>query len=729
MARCFLATTLALVLCLCWLPNTGIAGAAEDREGQRKQINNLIRLEQRDSALRECRLYVQANPDDAMMQYNLACLENTQGDKERAEVAFRAAIAAGFIEYDAALVDVDLQGDLHSKIQEIIVKERSLLAERAMINGYTLSYNTWSDPHELRPHSSTPSPSSVDPQMRLQWQDKGLAFELTGDTNWESAIDANNSPPWQGGPGMMITLGVPEDEHNWDVTNHYIFAFGLENKGGVGGLFLPSQNTWQRVRELAPKIRVDEGGKWLMTGLIPWQVIAPYYPVVDTPLGLNATLYTNGPQGTRRVSLLETNDTLVPQAANRRMVRLDFATDTLQEDLFLGKLSTSLSTSDTGGLDVNLVAISTESGSGTLSINFIDQSGRSVLPEGAIRGKVSLENGTNKIVRQADFSALNTGGYVITAELTFPSGKKAIWSGTVLQLQEGWQASYEDRISYVGYSEQATARHLFGKILESLAAHESRRSPGPILTAMFTLDNMLTDAQESGTILPDKGVFTFVYPGPDGNDRLCRMYLPAGRQHADAVNPIVILNPYSGQDAQLASRIGRNYEFGDQNPTLKTGDDDKFPIYLVPEMPTAKPGNPIDYLGEADACRRFFQEFFNVRSLAVVGVDKRGDAALSLATRLSIPPLGLLIFAGEELEPWPMAQPEYIREKLGPAPENLPITWVSFTQEVRRAGQGREILQALRDLNYNIVESKEVRGGLNLTQVADRIVIWAEGLR
>jgi len=492
------------------------------------------------------------------------------GEPNAAAVAFHAAITAGFLEFEGALSDPDLQGELHQTIQDIVQAEREKLAKEAQELGFQLSYNEWTDFHPLQLHSPSLAmlnDGGTKPRLRLQWQDIGLAFELRSPSPWEAAIHQDNPPPWRGGSGLMITLGVPTEPDRWDLTNHDIFAFGVENKAGVGGMYLASQGNWQRVRELSPKIRVDEQGDWVLSGVIPWQAIMPYYPVVDTPMGFNATLYMHGPGGLQRASLSPTQDTLLPEAKHRRMVRLDFATETLRKDLFLGKLNTSLSSSSTGALTVDLVAISNEAGRGQLSLDFIDQSGRSVLPDGASSGAVTMQVGSNTFVRQADFSSLNTGGYVVQAELTFPSGKISKWAGTVLQLQEGWRAAYEDRISYVGYSEQATARHLMGKILESIASHEPRRSPGPILTAMFTLDNMLTDAQESGTILPDKGIFAFVYPGPDGSDRICRMYLPAGREHADAVNPILVLSPFSGQESQLAARIGRNYEFGDQKPT------------------------------------------------------------------------------------------------------------------------------------------------------------------
>ncbi len=81
------------------------------------------------------------------------------------------------------------------------------------------------------------------------------------------------------------------------------------------------------------------------------------------------------------------------------------------------------------------------------------------------------------------------------------------------------------------------------------------------------------------------------------------------------------------------------------------------------------------------------------------------------------------------MNPWPQAQPEFIRQQLAPTPVELPLTWIDFKMETDQSGQARDILQALKDLGLQLQDEQSVRGSLNLTQVADRLVLWAEGLR
>jgi hypothetical protein len=84
--------------------------------------------------------------------------------------------------------------------------------------------------------------------------------------------------------------------------------------------------------------------------------------------------------------------------------------------------------------------------------------------------------------------------------------------------------------------------------------------------------------------------------------------------------------------------------------------------------------------------------------------------------------------AGRELAPWPQAQDTFIREKLAGWPEDLSLTWLDFVQETQDQGQGRQLLRVLKSMTINLAPVQEIRGGLSLTQVADRLVLWAESL-
>ena len=131
---------------------------------------------------------------------------------------------------------------------------------------------------------------------------------------------------------------------------------------------------------------------------------------------------------------------------------------------------------------------------------------------------------------------------------------------------------------------------------------------------------------------------------------------------------------------------------------------------------------------EAMACLDWAQAYFGAARAAVVGVDAAGGAALELAQSQPSRLRALLVFAGRDLDPWPQAQDSFMRARLSPAPAGLPVTWIDFVQETAVAGRGPAILATLRELGWSVAEVQQVRGGLSLSQAADRLVLWARAL-
>jgi len=677
----------------------------------RAGIQELIQTNHRDEALLMCREYAQENPGDAVMLYNLACLENSTGHTERAMAAYAAAVSAGFSEWQHAAVDPDLQGDIHPAVLELNAQEKQRLTAVAADQQLTLDLGQWSAPRTL-----TGPGDDTKPVLRLRWQDNGLECELTANQEWGQMFARPTDAPLGGRSGLRISLALlsaeADSQVGRDTTSQFLFAFGRGTKGGIGGLFIPSRNLWQPVREMAPKIRLDEQGTMRLTALVPWALIAPYHPVTDTPLGIEVVAQTRTPNGQLTAALVDPEVTQLSRRQPHVFAPLRFNTDSIGQDLFVGKLSASISQHEP--LVLELTAISTEMGPATLTINFLDQAGRSVLPHGSVQGNSNLTAGTNHITRQVDFSGLTNGGYLLRAQLTFPSGRTSSWETSVLQLSNDWRTQYDARLVDLREGERATVRYLLDTAQKAVAELLPRRNPGPIVTSLFAIEQMFANAQASGTILPNQGVSLFVFQGPNGKDQICHLYLPAGRQHADGLNPVLVLHRQGTRAASTAARIGRNYEYGDIRPRLKTGHDDLFPVYLVPELSS----DPDLWASEAQACVEWARREFAVSQVAVVGTNALGRTALELLGRDKNSFTGLLIFAGRELDPDPLWPYDGV--------PGTPITWLHFSGET---AAGRHALQQLKDHGMAIAKEETVPGGLTLTQAADRVVRWAENLR
>lgn len=702
--------------------------AQMDQENMAREIVDLLRQERREEALSLCRTYVSLFPDDPAMLYNLACLENMTGHPEAAIAAFSAAVAAGFDDFALAFTDPDLAGlKYHPDMVDLALEHQLRLADLAAARAVNLSWQEESPPLPLT--ADYAQPGETDPTIRLTWTPVGLDLVLQAGDSWSDLAAPDNPAPWNGGSGLVITLGIPDadNQEEYLAANFFLFAFGLEKGAPGGAVFLTGQNRWQIIAELQPKIRVDATGSLELRGTILWAAIAPYNPLVDQRLGINATLRLSGSEVPSTASFLPDPATFRPQTPLRRVVPVVFGTESIGEDIFVGKVSSSLS--DTLPVTLDLVAVSTTAGAGRLTLDFLRGPEQSLLPDGQVTGSLELTEGLNQLTREADFTALDTGAYVVQAELAFPSGRTLSWGSTILQLAPGWQKEYHRRIDRLEAQEQPTALYHLDTIVEAVTAHHPRRGPGAIVTALGELDQLLDNAASGGSILPDQGSFLAVYPGPGNDPRLCHLYLPARWRQAAKLNPILTITAATGMVGAIADRMGRNYDQGAMTPTLKAVDEVGFPVYLVPRLAGEGERRPADMSAEIEACLAWARDTFDTATVSLVGVSQGAAAVFGFVEDRTESLNALLIYAGKDLEPWPQADLGYIELELADFPRNLPLTWVDFVNETDLAGQGRQIYQALANLGINIVETQEVRGPLNFTQIADRTVLWAEGLR
>ena len=727
-ARGFRASTLLLVavLCACSLPAAGNEPDPTGRDDLENEIIQLMRRDQRAEALPLCRAFNERFPGDPDMLYNQACLENTTGRREAAAATFARAVAAGFEDFDLARTDPDLT-DLqeHPTLLEIY-REFDESLDRTTAAG-TL-HLAWRVPTaELALSGQDGTLGEGGPGLTLTWTSAGLDIDLRASGPWARLADPEMLAPWNGGAGLIVTLGIPDGETAAQTTNHFVFAFGSERERPIGALYLPGQKRWQAIAELQPKIRVDAEENLELQTMVPWSAILPYDPVVDERLGFNAAVRVPGVQGDRPAALLDDPAAFRPGALYRRVLPLVFDLDSLTDDVLVGKVSGTISTAEP--VTVELAAVSSRAGSGRLTLDFLGGPDQSLLPGGQASGGIELTAGLNAITRQADFSALATGAYVIKAELDFPSGAAYSWGSTILQLAPGWHEEYEGRIGSLAPQEQPTAAYHLDSIVRTLAHHHPRRSPGPIITTLNELGRMLDSADENGSILPDSGLFQMVYAGPEGDHRVCHLYLPAGWKIAKVLNPVVILTAAVNMTTPIADRAGQNYEQGRQKPTLKAGQDEGFPVYLVPRLAPPEAGRPEDLNAETTACLAWVTRTFGTGKVSVAAADLGAAAVLQTAAGQAGILKALTVYAGRDLEPWPQADRDFLRQRLADFPPQLPVTWNDFVTETRRGGQAPLILEVLQESGANIVAVEEVRGGVNFTQVADRTVLWAEGLR
>ena len=677
------------------------AGAA----GSRDQVLALIRAGEDSAALAACRAYAAAHPGDLPMRYNLACLEARSGHAASALATLQQVVAAGYDNLEQLTTDPDLAPLADDpRFIALVTEIRTRLVLAAAERGVRLAPDR---PAELRLSGNRPNPLSSLPSLVLVWEADALLLRLDGGAKWLGTADAR--------PGLVVTLGLIDPQEPYRTGNSFVFAFGRDAKGhGWGAVWVPTLGRWQRIAELAPR---SDGTDQPAVMRIPWSLVQPLHPLTDPVLGINAALDGQGGAGQPGLVFAALDDPRAfdPTAATRRVVRLDFATTVYAEPAFLGRLEDSIVTADI--LDFTLVAVPPTAGRGTLRLDFLDNQGRSVLPQGPQTVAFELRDGRQELARQATFAGLGTGSFQLRAEIAWPGQGGAVWGATLLNLAPGWDDSLGVRIAKLNPADRRTALHYLDAVRAAVAAHRPRRHPGPIATTLGDLDAMLARSRATGSIIPTGTPGLLVYGGPDGTDRLCSVYRPAPGAGRGRETPILVLDGAPGGEDQLVARLVRFYEHGDLD-----GAGDRHPLYLVPHLPVA------DRPAEARAALEFVRSRFRQATVPVAGIDAGAGSALGLATDGQGGVAGLMILAGANLEPWPGAADADLAGHLEGLPPDLPLDWTDFSLETARAGQAAAILRALADDGTGRTTLRTAGGGLSLSQAADRIVLWAEQL-
>ncbi len=660
--------------------------------------------------------------DDPVRMYNQACRLSQAGDQPAALEQLRQAMASGFDDLRFAEMDLDLR-DLrnHPDFLTLLMSWSSDKEKQSSRRSIHLESGLWSGPRHLELVAG--GAEVVPPTLDLRWQPDGLQFRLSLLGEMARWPTDKTPPPWQGGPGLVVTLAIPDLSSPFESRNHFLLAFGLEKSTPVGAIY-SDQLGWQRVLELDPEIQMSPGQATLdLTGTIPWQAIQPYHPLVDNRLGINAAVRV--PSTTLQAELFPDPQAFRPGSRARRYAPLTFAPESQTAATLIGKVDTSVNSG--APLELELVTVAPESGPGTLTIDYTDNQGQTLLPEGQLAGAVTLDRGWNRREYSADFSQLRSGLYTVRAKLDFPDQTTQVWSTRILKLDQAWRQSMLTRIATLKSAEQPTASYYLRTLEKALNNLPNRRDPGPIATTFGDLDRLLVRADQTGTLVPDQGTVLLIYPGASGQDRLCTVYLPEGYRERGPVNPVILLGSPFGFEPRLAQRIARSYEFeghlgDDRRATARS------PIYLIPHASSPGHQTQEQALAESRAAVNWVRTFFDTETFSLCGVDRLGAAALQLGADREFSPQAMLIMAGRELAPWPQAQDTFIREKLAGWPADLSLTWVDFVQETQDQGQGSQLLRVLQSMATDLAPVQKIRGGLSLTQVADRLVLWAESL-
>ncbi len=685
------------------------AASAPASAPQTESVAELQRAGRVAEALAALQRELAARPGDPLLLYNQACLENRLGHGDRAVASLRAALAAGYDDLAHATADPDLRlGDAAPRLARLLADERERRAQMSARRGVRLVEGVAATlPLEPAPGDGAPDGSRV----TVTWRSSHLELRLEAPDERGRWLPAGEAAPWSGSGGLLVVLGPAAGDGSGETADAFVFGFGLEKNAGVGAVFLPAVGAWQRVRELAPKIRGAGSDRLVIDVSIPWTALAPYHPLVDAELGLNVALVGRG--GSPGPRLMPARVLARAGEARHLTARLECETASAAPGSFAGRTSATLVKG--GQVAVNLVAVSAAAGTGTLTLAFSDSDGNPLLPaEAAGPQDVALDAGVTRLNRAVDFGRLRPGPCHVSAGLVLPGGQRVEWATWLLNLGPDWQTAYLDAIRPLPPDEQPTARYFLERIEAAVEAHRGRRDPGALATTLADLNLMLARFGQSGSLLPEEGLAPFVYPGPGGADRLCRLVLPPGRPPQAPLRPVVLAGHPEADAPRLAERVLRFLAAGGDGALPAAGGREVWPVFVI--APAAA-----DRADELDACLRWAGARFGAGAGLLAAQLTAVAPALELAAGGQPPLAGLQLFVGGALGPWPADR------AVPPPPPGLPVTWVECRQETAAAGGGRALGAALRARGWQL-QSIDVAGGAAFTQVADRVCLWEAAL-
>jgi hypothetical protein len=683
------------------------AGGTGSAAGRAPGVAELQKAGRVAEALEALRRELAARPGDPLLLYNQACLENRLGQGDRAVASLRAALAAGYDDLAYAATDPDLRlGGAAPRLAALVAEERARRGDLAARRGARLTQGTPSTlVLEPAPGDEAPDGSRV----AVTWHPSHLELSLKLRDARRRWLSTGESVPWNGTGGVLVVLGPHAGDGTGETGDAFVLGFGLEKDTPVGAMYVPAAGGWQRVRELAPKISRGDPDRLVVDIAIPWTAIAPYHPLVDAALGLNVAVFGRG--GSPGPRLMPAR--VLERAAESRhlAVRLDCETATAAHGSFAGRTPGSLVRG--GQLALNLVAVSATEGRGTLRLAFSDSDGNPLLGGGVADEAVELVAGVTRLNRAVDFRQLRPGPCHVSAELRLPDGAAVAWATWLLNLGPDWEAAYLDATAPLPPDEQPTALYYLERVGVAVAAHRGRRDPGALATTMADLNLMLARFAQTGSLLPAEGLAPFIYPGPDGESRLCRLVFPPGRPAGAPLRPVVLAGHDDADAPRLADRILRFVSAGDGGKARAAGDGTTWPVFVV--APAVA-----DQAEELDACVRWAGARFGAGACLLSAQQAAVAPALELAARDRAGVSGLQLFVDGTLAPWP-------GDRDVPSPPALPVAWVEFREETAVSGGGRALAAALRKRGWRL-QVTDVAGGANFTQVADRACLWEAAL-
>ncbi|MFH1843584.1 MAG: alpha/beta fold hydrolase [bacterium] len=690
-----------VALLVCLPPTTGTAAPAPEQpaetSGPATVAELLVRLSQqmradelalaRETAL-DC---LELQPDFPVMQYNLACIEARLDHDDDAWDALTTAFRCGFSDLRLAAADPDLER-FHQTVpfDSLLAACRERLLGNLEAQAFSLDEGGWSDEFTLTPNDGSAGDNSwpeVTTTVRFDKDGLEIAAEV-------SATDFRDRPlPWHNGDGFLVNLVVLPDDGGYESEYHFSFGFGLEAGSPCGAVVARhGVPTLQRVVELAPKIKLSPTGDTASyTMWIPWRSCAVLAPPLLENLGLNICYLRVDEEGLRRrVSLVA--DPLIGSggAPWRRFVRVGLALGPESPPQLRGRLSDAVVGSEP--LVTDMVVWSPTAGSGTLLLEVLDISGRSVVQGGARAEAIEITAGRNVWQRPADLSALPVGPFRLVASVILPSGEELGWEAALLRYDSEWPATLAERRQVVPESEQLALDVRLDAIAEALDNRFPADDPSPISTTLVELGLMVQHAEQTGSVLTANSSPVLACEDPYGDPVQFSLHLPESFTLDVPQRLLVLLTDAGLADAQFVTRVGE--ALADQEDL----------VVLMPRL-DVQPGqrSELAILAAREAID-WAQARFQSGPVQLVGLDSGGATALRISLLYPERCKRVLLAAADGFHLWPLRKLYEISSLFEDRLNSLPYTLIRFPAARAESSPAAHMVTAMTEIGFQLQE-------------------------
>jgi hypothetical protein len=562
------------------------------REPALRRLGAQLQANQIEAARGDLADYLARFPGDALMQYNLACLDALAGAGETALIHLDAALAAGYRNLDRVLTDPDLASLANDpRVAERLDAARAARVEQMRAAGFLLAEGAWSEPLPLAPDPCRPGAQAPAGSVRFRYDRDALACEVT--------------PPAGGADEIVVVISLPPDLDH-DETNRW---FEFRADPAASG---PVARTGRHGRaEVMPAAATLKRTGAATTVTVPWSSLHPYRPPVELLFGLNVVVRRQAADNPgARWALVRDPYAASSNQAWRRFAPAHLDPGPTPAPSVAGRLDTYLVVGDS--LSVELGIQGCTGGPTRLTLWTAPDLGAAKVDT---TFTTELEADLAYLTVDYSLSDLPSGWFTVGAKITMASDDTYAWRDRGFRLSPDWFLIQREREQKLSAPERLIVDYQLFHTLHGQQNFQPHDDPADIAEAALAVVAMLDRAEATGSVLPAEPCVT-AGAFPSGEDALqsCLLVLPAAERRQGGT-AVLVLTPDHVPAAMLAGALDAG----------RAADDPR--TFVVVSAPQSA-GQPAATAGLVTAARDWISALLAPQTLRLVGVGAAAEMAL-----------------------------------------------------------------------------------------------------